>query len=91
MNDRVHGRARLRRSIKIVADLADGAVAIRGHDAEKSLEMKGIYLVEGEPKATPVVLFKGHAGASAAVLDINGIDALIDELVIARERMEDGN
>lgn len=89
---RAHERARVRRAIGTVVDLPDGSVAIRGHDPSTgSLEVKGIHVVvvPDEPATVALVTFKGHAGATRPMLDIHGVDALIDELTMARERMED--
>ena len=86
--ERALTRARARRAFGAVAELDRGRIAIRGHDVDHSLELHAIDYFAGGETTTPLLNILGHAAATRGILDRAGIDALIDELVIARARLE---
>lgn len=78
----------MRRSLGTVALLSPHTVALRGADSGHSLELDLSYVIDGRPEAEPRLAIYGHAGARKSILDLAGIDTLIDALLLIRARIE---
>lgn len=88
MNELSRTRAMI--GVGLVAELAQGKLAIRGHDPDHSLELEVVAFMPGlgEPAVVPMLIVRGHAGARDAWLDLEMVDVLADALEFLRPMLE---